>query len=133
MGSYGIGVSRIPAAIIEKFNDNKGIIWPSKVAPFDIIIINLMTDNEECSSLSTSIYNMLVDNGMDVIIDDRNERAGKKFADSELIGIPIRLIVGKQYIENKKLNVILRDGSYDESIEISQLEEFIINLRKRKE
>lgn len=130
MGSYGIGVSRIPAAIIEKFNDNKGIIWPSKVAPFDIIIINLMTDNKDCSSLSTSIYNQLVDNGMDVIIDDRNERAGKKFADSELLGIPIRIIVGKQYIENKKLSVILRDGSYDESIEISQLEKLILNLRK---
>ena len=133
MGSYGIGVSRIPAAIIEKFNDNKGIIWPSKVAPFDIIIINLMTDNEDCSSVSASIYNQLVDNGMDVILDDRNERAGKKFADSELLGIPIRLIVGKQYIEDKKLNVILRDGSYDESLEISQLQELILNLRKRKE
>ena len=92
-----------------------------------------MTDNEDCSSASTFIYNQLMDNGMDVIIDDRSERAGKKFADSELLGIPIRLIVGKQYIENKKLNVILRDGSYDESIEISQLDELIENLRKRKE
>ena len=85
MGSYGIGVSRIPAAIIEKFNDNKGIIWPNKVAPFELIILNLMTDNEDCSSVSNSIYNHLVDNGMDVIIDSRDERAGKKFADSELL------------------------------------------------
>lgn len=133
MGSYGIGVSRIPAAVIEMSNDNKGIIWPSELAPFEVIIINLMIDNEDCCSISAIIYNQLVDNGIDTIIDDRNERAGKKFTDSELLGIPIRVTVGKQYIEKKKINVTHRDNSYDESLEITQLKELIINLRKIKE
>ena len=95
MGSYGIGVSRSVAAIIEQYHDEKGIVWPLNVAPYHVIITVINIKNEEQMNLAEEIYRDLLNVGAEVLLDDRNERAGVKFNDRDLIGIPIRITVGK--------------------------------------
>lgn len=94
MGSYGIGVSRVVAALIEASHDDAGIIWPDQVAPFKVALINLKADDEACRSTCDGLYARLQEAGVDVIYDDRNERPGAKFADMDLIGIPWQLTIG---------------------------------------
>jgi len=108
MGSYGIGISRIPAAIIEHSNDNKGIVWPKEVAPFDVILIDLLSSEHEINNFCGKLYNDLIMNKIDVLHDDRIERAGIKFSDADLIGIPIQIIVGKNFREKNQVNIKLR-------------------------
>lgn len=100
MGSYGIGVSRTMAAVIEQNYDESGIKWPLSVAPYHVIVTVVNTKNEEQLSLGEKIYNELKALGLEIMIDDRNERAGVKFKDAELIGIPIRITVGRDANEN---------------------------------
>ncbi len=95
MGSYGIGVARTMAAVIEQNCDDRGIVWPLGVAPYQVIVIPVNTAKEEQVELGEKIYKELKARGVDVLIDDRKERAGVKFNDADLIGIPIRITVGK--------------------------------------
>ncbi len=99
MGCYGIGVSRTMAAIVEQFNDDRGIVWPNAVAPFDVHVITVNTKDEAQNELTDKLYASLKANRFDVLVDDRAERAGVKFADSDLIGLPIRITVGKKASE----------------------------------
>lgn len=101
MGCYGIGVERTAAAIIEQHNDEKGIIWPLSVAPYHVVIVPANMKNEEQISIAENIYNDLQAMGVEVLLDDRDERIGVKFNDSELIGIPMRITVGKNINEGK--------------------------------
>ena len=94
MGSYGIGVSRLVAAIIEASHDEHGIIWPDPVAPFDAAIVNLKPDDAECARVSGDLYARLLAAGRDALLDDRDERPGAKFADMDLIGVPWQVTVG---------------------------------------
>jgi prolyl-tRNA synthetase len=96
MGCYGIGVNRIAASIIETSNDKDGIIWPGSVAPYDIVILALNTENAKVRSLSEEIYERLTKGGREVLFDDRNESAGIKFKDADLIGIPVKVIIGEK-------------------------------------
>ncbi|MDO5037829.1 MAG: proline--tRNA ligase [Tissierellia bacterium] len=96
MGSYGVGVTRTVAAIIEQNYDDMGIIWPMPVAPFEAIITIVNTKKEDQNDLAFEIYRQLEEAGIEVLIDDRPERAGVKFNDRDLIGIPLRITVGKQ-------------------------------------
>lgn len=96
MGCYGIGVSRTMAAIAEQFNDEKGLVWPVSVAPFDVHLIAVNMKDEAQSSLAEKLYAQFKKNKWDVLLDDRQERPGVKFADSDLIGLPIRVTVGKK-------------------------------------
>lgn len=100
MGCYGIGISRLISAVAEQMSDEKGLVWPKSIAPFDTHIIVVNTKDEKQSQLADELYTMLRKNGFEVLIDDRNERAGVKFADSDLIGIPVRITVGKMAQEN---------------------------------
>ena len=95
MGCYGIGISRTIAAIVEQNRDEQGIVWPLEVAPFSIHIIPVNTNDSIQMELSNNLYIQLRKMGYDVLLDDRNERAGVKFKDADLIGIPLRIIVGK--------------------------------------
>ncbi|WP_186577437.1 proline--tRNA ligase [Aquibacillus kalidii] len=108
MGCYGIGVSRTLAAIVEQFHDEKGITWPTNVAPFQVHLLSINAKNEEQKQLADELYQMLQEAGMEVLYDDRKERAGVKFADSDLVGIPFRITVGKRanegYVEFKVRN-----------------------------
>ncbi|WP_132996454.1 proline--tRNA ligase [Sporanaerobacter acetigenes] len=100
MGSYGIGVSRSMSAIVEQYHDDNGIIWPLVVAPYHVIVTVVNIKNEDQMNLGEKIYSYLEDRGLEALIDDRNERAGVKFKDRDLIGIPIRITVGKRAGEN---------------------------------
>ena len=108
MGCYGIGVSRLISAIIEQNNDIDGIIWPKEVSPFEIIILPLDITNQEIMQAASSLYHELKAGGLDVLFDDRDERAGVKFKDADLIGIPLSIIIGKKSIEEKKIELRLR-------------------------
>jgi prolyl-tRNA synthetase len=96
MGSYGIGVSRLMGTIAEVLSDEKGIVWPKSVTPFDLHLVCLNTDNAEVVSEANKIYEGLIKNGFSVLFDDRDKQAGEKFADSDLIGIPKRIVVSKK-------------------------------------
>ena len=94
MGSYGIGVSRLVGAVIEASHDDNGIIWPEPVAPFRVGLINLKTADEACNTACEETYAKLQDAGIEVLYDDRDERAGAKFNDMDLIGLPWQLVIG---------------------------------------
>lgn len=99
MGCYGIGVNRTLAAVIEQYNDENGIIWPVSAAPYQAIVVPVNRDNEEQAALAESIYAKLRAEGIEVLLDDRAERPGVKFKDADLIGIPVRITVGKKAAE----------------------------------
>ena len=94
MGSYGVGVSRLVGGVIEACHDDDGIIWPEDVAPFKVGLINLRVGDEQCDKACADIYGKLADNEIEVMYDDRDERAGVKFSDMDLIGLPWQLVVG---------------------------------------
>lgn len=95
MGCYGIGISRIMMAVVEQKNDKNGIMWPIALAPYDVHLVTVDIKKEEQNDGASAIYQTLKDFGFDVLVDDRPERAGVKFKDSDLIGIPLRVVVGK--------------------------------------
>ena len=115
MGSHGVGVSRTLAAIIEQHHDEHGIIWPLSVAPFHVIITVVNSKKEEQQALGLKLYETLKASGIKVILDDRRERAGVKFADAELIGIPLRVNVGRDASESL-VEFKLRSGGDKEVI-----------------
>ena len=96
MGCYGIGLNRILAAAIEAHHDDAGIIWPMSIAPFEVLVLALDPRDEEVMRVATQIHDELAAAGIDVLFDDRDERAGFKFKDADLIGIPLRIVVGKK-------------------------------------
>lgn len=100
MGSYGIGVSRLLSAIAEQKADEDGLVWPASVAPFDIHIVPINMKDEDQARVAEHLETLLVAQGMEVLVDDRKERAGVKFADADLIGLPIRITVGKKADED---------------------------------
>ena len=99
MGSYGIGVSRLVGGIIEASHDDDGIIWPESVAPFKVGLINLKVDDDECDKACEDLYRQLQDAGIEVLLDDRDARAGAKFADMDLIGLPWQVVIGPKAVE----------------------------------
>lgn len=117
MGSYGIGVSRLVGGIIEASHDDNGIIWPESVAPFRVGLINLRQGDEACDAACEDIFAKLAAAGMEVIYDDRAERAGGKFADMDLIGVPYRAVVGPKGVE--KGIVEFKDRRSDEREELT--------------
>ena len=129
MGCYGIGITRTIAAIIEQYNDEFGIKWPRQIAPFEIAVVPVMTKDEDQLKAAEKIYTQLMDLGYDVILDDRNERAGVKFKDIDLIGIPVRITIGKKLKEGK-VELKLRTESESTDITLDELYTKIENLMK---
>ena len=108
MGCYGIGVSRTLAAAIERYHDENGIIWPRAIAPFEVVIVPINAKDEALMSTSTSIYDTLLNNKVDVLLDDRKDRAGVKFKDADLIGYPLRITVSKNTLESNEVEIRVR-------------------------
>ena len=109
MGCYGIGINRIIASLIERSHDENGIIWPLSLAPYQVIIIPVNVNDTNSMGMANSIYDDLTNNeGTDVLLDDRDQRPGVKFKDADLIGIPIKIIIGKKFTETKELEIKLR-------------------------
>jgi len=117
MGSYGIGVSRMPAAIIEASHDDNGIIWPESVAPFKVGLINIKVDDKAGTTMAEGMYAKLKNAGVDVLYDDRYERAGAKFAEMDLIGLPWQLVVGPRGAA--KGQVEMKNRRTGEKVELS--------------
>jgi prolyl-tRNA synthetase len=116
MGSYGIGVERIMAAAIELHHDADGIIWPKQIAPFDAVVTITNIKQPELREAGEQLYADLRRAGLEVLLDDRDERAGVKFKDADLIGIPYRITVGKKIAEG---TVELFDRAAKESIDLT--------------
>ncbi len=124
MGTYGIGVGRTLACVIEQNRDENGIIWPISIAPFHVIIIPVNTEDEEIMKAATGLYNKLCKN-YEVLIDDRNERPGVKFKDADLIGIPIRVTIGKKFKEDGTLEIKERHSTEKEFVPRDSVEKRI--------
>ncbi|MDB2108684.1 proline--tRNA ligase [Clostridium paraputrificum] len=120
MGCYGIGVTRTMASIIEQHHDENGIVWPLSVAPYHVSVIPVNIKDEEQMKVAEKLYNSLKDLGVEVLMDDRNEIAGVKFKDSEIIGIPMRVTVGKKISEGA-VEFKLRAGGDNEVIKIEDV------------
>lgn len=108
MGCYGIGTTRLMGTIVETMADDKGMVWPESVAPFTMHLVSLAPDDADVLAFADSLYNDLSSKGVAVLYDDRGVRAGEKLNDSDLIGIPTRLIVGKETVKSGEVEVIAR-------------------------
>ena len=114
MGCYGIGVSRTMAAVAEQFNDENGLVWPTNISPFDVHLIAVNMKDSTQAELAEELYSNLKAAGMEVLLDDRQERPGVKFADSDLIGLPVRVTVGKKAGEGIVEVKIRKNGEMQE-------------------
>jgi len=121
MGCYGIGVNRILAAAIEVSHDKDGIIWPRSIAPYEIAILPLNVGNERLKKFSEELYGKMSGAGLDVILDDRPERAGVKFKDADLIGFPIQVIIGEKNLEKGKVELKTRKTKKSELVDKSEI------------
>lgn len=123
MGCYGIGISRTLSAAIEQHHDDKGIIWPKAIAPYEVHLIAINPKKEEQQALADQLYGQL-QNKYDVLYDDRKESAGVKFNDADLIGLPVRVMVGKKASEGI-VEVKRRDNSDSKEVHIDELDEVL--------
>ena len=131
MGCYGIGVSRVMAATIEQNHDAGGIVWPAAIAPFQLVLIPInMQKSARVKALTEQLYEQLMSHNIDVLMDDRNERPGVKFADMELIGIPHRVVIGDKGIDNNVLEYRARTASENEDIDLASALDQILSRIK---
>ncbi len=126
MGSYGVGLSRLVGAVIEANHDDKGIIWPKEITPWDYNIINLKSGDDECEKICLNLYKIMNKNSLKVLYDDTDERAGTKLARADLIGLPYQIIIGPKGIKDQLYDVKFRKSgdisrlSYDELLNFVQ-------------
>ena len=123
MGCYGVGVSRTLAAVVEQHNDEDGIIWPLSIAPAHVCVVPLTVGDEEVFPVAERIAQELADQGLEVVLDDRDERAGVKFADADLIGWPVQVVVGKRGVKNGVVEVKRRGESEKTEVAFAALSE----------
>jgi prolyl-tRNA synthetase len=116
MGSYGIGLDRIMAAAIETYHDEDGIIWPRAIAPYDVVVVLLNVKNREHAELAERIHSEVVEVGLEPLLDDRDERAGVKFKDADLIGVPFRIVLGPRALKNGNVELFERATGKSEEI-----------------
>lgn len=121
MGCYGIGVTRILAAVVEQNHDDDGIIWPMAIAPYQVLLTVLHTDNDEVMAATEKIYGELTEAGIEVLMDDRDAGIGAKFKDADLLGIPVRLTLGARGIKNGEVEFKMRQASDQENLAIDEV------------
>ena len=120
MGSYGLGIQRTMAAIVERHHDEAGIVWPLSVAPFEVVITQVNAKDAETSDAAGALYDALRGDGIEVLLDDRDERPGVKFKDAELIGIPYRITVGPKGLKEGKFEVVRRKTRKSRDVDITK-------------
>ena len=121
LGSYGIGITRLMGVLVELFADDKGLVWPEEVAPFRVHIVSLAGDNEDVKKEADELYRELTDAGVEVLYDDREARAGEKFADSDLIGIPLRIVVSEKTLAAGKFECVERQTQRTQHFSLPEL------------
>jgi len=132
MGCYGIGTGRTVAACIEQNNDENGMIWPMPVAPFQVIITPVNMNDKTLADTAESLHEALAARGVEVLLDDRDERAGVKFKDADLIGIPIRVTIGPKKLAEGKVEIRLRDQGEVTGILVEDVEKTVLRLIDEK-
>lgn len=130
MGCYGIGVGRLLACIIEASHDEYGPIWPMSVAPWQLHICALNNKKDEVRRAAEEIYNKLKDE-YEVIMDDRKVAPGVQFADADLLGVPIRIVVGERNIKNGEVEIMTRDKGVKNTIKLEVLEEEVTKIYRQ--
>ena len=126
MGCYGIGVGRTMAAAVEQNNDKDGIIWPVEIAPYHVIVVPINIKDEAVKEKAFAIYNELKKAGIEVILDDRDERPGVKFKDADLIGYPVRVVIGKKTLDNGQIEVKARKTG---NVQMLPADDFVDGIR----
>jgi prolyl-tRNA synthetase len=121
MGCYGIGIGRTVAACIEQNNDEYGIIWPIPLAPFHVIITPVNINEKSIFEAARNLYDRMVAENIEVIFDDRDERAGVKFNDADLIGIPLRVVVGQKNLAQKNVELKIRKTGENKIVKIDKV------------
>jgi prolyl-tRNA synthetase len=122
LGSYGIGITRLMGIVVEHFSDDKGLVWPEAIAPFKVHLLSLGADEA-----ATKVYETLVAAGIEVLYDDRDARAGEKFADSDLLGLPYRVVIGKRSVESGEAEVKQRTNEENEMVAIADLVKYFVD------
>lgn len=134
MGCYGIGVSRIVAAAIEQNHDDKGIVWPDSIAPFQVVLLALNSKKSaEVRSFTDTLYESLSAAGVDVLCDDRDIRAGVMFADAELLGIPHQIVIGDRGLKNNIVEYRHRSSGDSREIDLDEILDFIVEQSKTQQ
>ncbi len=133
MGCYGIGVDRIWLTAIEQNHDESGIIWPWNIAPFQIIILPINIKEEKIKEMAFQLHHQLEEKGYEVLLDDRDERAGVKFKDADLTGIPLQLVIGTKYLQEGKLEAKIRGKEERWAVSPGEVENFLEKLKKTLE
>jgi prolyl-tRNA synthetase len=128
MGSYGIGPARIAAAVIEQNYDKDGIIWPKSIAPFDIEVIPLNVNDNKTTEVLYILYKGLKENGIEVLIDDRDEIPGVKFKDADLIGIPLHIILGEKALKDNQIEIKNRRTKEVKKVSIEHAVKEVVNI-----
>jgi len=121
MGCYGIGVGRLAASVMEAKHDEYGPIWPISIAPWQVHLCCMRADNVECKAAADTIYSELQSAGIEVIYDDREVRAGEMFADADLLGVPVRIVVGPKALADGKVEIKTRDKSVNEQVSVDEV------------
>jgi len=132
MGCYGIGVERTMAAVMEQSHDKYGPVWPLAIAPYQLHIIALNPKKEGVSEVSEQLYNHFKQEGLEVLFDDRGEKAGFCFNDADLIGVPFRIIVSPKTLAENKIEFKSRDKSFQELIDLDKAAELITSRVKEE-
>jgi prolyl-tRNA synthetase len=121
MGSYGIGPGRVMAAVVEQNYDEGAMAWPSALAPYDVHVVAIEAAGDEAVATAERISDELEAAGAAVLLDDRDRRPGEKFADSDLIGCPVRITVGKKTLEDGSVDLLVRAGKHEERVKVDQV------------
>ena len=132
MGCYGIGVNRILAALIETSHDQDGIIWPVSLAPYEVLLVPVKVPDEASMKVARELHDQLTAAGIDVLLDDRDCRAGVKFKDADLIGVPLRVVIGERGLKEGKLEVKWRWEKEVEKIDLAGAAETLADLIRRE-
>jgi prolyl-tRNA synthetase len=131
MGCYGLGIGRTVAAAIEQNHDKDGIIWPRPLAPFEVLLAGLNPDDEEVKRVAEQLYGQLREKGVEVFYDDRDERPGVKFKDADLIGLPVRLVVGAKSLADGKVEISLRRDREKQMVPVAEAVSKVLELMER--
>jgi prolyl-tRNA synthetase len=120
MGCYGLGIGRTVAAAVEQNHDEAGIVWPLPLAPYAVEVLNLNPDNPQVGAVAEGVYRQLLEHGVEVLYDDRDERSGVKFKDADLIGFPVRVVVGKKGVEQGQVELSLRRNGSRRTVAVGE-------------
>jgi prolyl-tRNA synthetase len=131
MGSYGIGITRTPQAALERYHDDKGIIWPKSLAPYLVELIPISMQSDAQLEASDKVFSALTEAGFDVLIDDRDERPGVKFNDADLIGLPIRVVIGDKSLKDGKIELKSRVSDKPELVSVNGIVEAVRKLAEQ--